>query len=54
MALPEAAIVTNSPYQLERIAAVVDGRAPAIASLDEFTFLAHRYPPGDKEESAWC
>ncbi len=51
-ALPAAVVLTNSPYQIERLAAVANGNAPAIASLDEFTFFRSRYPQGDKDESA--
>ena len=45
-------MLTNSPYQLERFAAVAGKETPPIASLDEFTFFRNRYPPGDKDESA--
>jgi len=52
LALAGAVVVTNSPYQVERFAAVASGKTPAVASLDEFTFLRNRYGRGDKEESA--
>lgn len=51
-ALAGAVVLTNSPYQLERFAAVAAKQAPAIASLDEFAFFRDRYPRGDAQESA--
>ena len=50
--LPGAVVLTNSPYQLERFAAVVDKAAPPIASLDEFAFFRDRYRRADQDESA--
>jgi len=44
--------VTNSPYQLERFAAVANKDAPAIASLDEFAFFRNRYRRTEADESA--
>jgi hypothetical protein len=52
LALAGAVVVTNSPHQIERFAAVASGKTPAVASLDEFTFLRNRYGRGDKDESA--
>lgn len=48
-----AVVVTNSPCQLERLAAVAQGKAASIASLDEYIFFRDRYPLGDKEETAF-
>jgi hypothetical protein len=44
--------VTNSPYQLGRLAAVHRGKTPAIASLPEYIFFRNRYRLGDPEETA--
>ena len=51
-ALPGAVVVTNSPVQLERLAAVTQGKTPAITSLDEYAFFRGRYPRGEGDESA--
>lgn len=51
--LPGAVMLTNSPYQVERAAAVIDGRAESLASLPEFKFFRDRYPFGDKQETAF-
>ena len=50
--LGPAVVVTNSTAQLTRLAAVRQGKAPAIAGLDEYKFFRGRYPRGDKDESA--
>jgi hypothetical protein len=47
-----AVVVTNSPAQLERLAAVGKGTDP-ISSLDEYKFFRTRYPLGDKDETAF-
>jgi hypothetical protein len=52
-ALPGAVLLTNSPYQLERASAVQDATAPALVSLDEFTFFRDRYPRGAEDETAF-
>lgn len=52
-ALPGAVLLTNSPYQLERASAVLDGTAPALTSLDEYTFFRDRYPLGAEDETAF-
>lgn len=45
-------IVSNSPAQLERIAAVLDGSAPALASADEYVWFRDRYKRNESAESA--
>lgn len=50
--LDGAAVVTNSPHQLKRLAAVHDGESPALTSLPEYTFFRQRYPLGDDDETA--
>lgn len=47
-----AVVVTNSPVQLERIAAAQQGLSPAVAKLDEYRFFRDRYRLGDAGESA--
>lgn len=37
-------VVANSTVQLDRLAAVADGRAAALRDEPEFTFFRHRYP----------
>ncbi len=46
-------VVTNSPYQLERLAGVAKGQVKPIASLDEYVFFRSRYPLGDEDETAF-
>ena len=50
--LDGAVVVTNSLYQLERLAAVQQGKSKSIATLPEYTFFRIRYPLGDAEETA--
>ena len=45
-------VVTNSLYQLGRLAAVHRGKSPAVASLPEYIFFRNRYRLGDPEETA--
>ena len=45
--LDGAVAVTNSIYQLERLAAVREGKAKSLAILPEYTFFRIRYPRGD-------
>lgn len=47
-----AVVVTNSKYQLQRLAAVGRGEADSIASLPEYKFFRIRYPLGAADESA--
>ena len=47
-----AVAVTNSKYQLDRLAAVHNGKAKCLADLPEYKFFRIRYPRGDKAESA--
>src|SRR5688572_2982341 len=47
-----AVVITNSLVQLERIAAVQQGRAPALARAGEYRFFRQRYPLGAEGESA--
>jgi hypothetical protein len=46
-------VVTNSPYQLQRLAAVAEGKAKPIASLDEYVFFRSRCPLGGEGETAF-
>lgn len=48
----DAVVVTNSTYQLGRLASVARGESRSIASLPEYTFFRKRYPRGDAEETA--
>lgn len=50
--LDGAVVVTNSPAQLSRLAAVGRGAAQALTSLDEYKFFRQRYPRGDADETA--
>ena len=50
--LDGAVVVTNSLYQLRRLAAVSKGTVKSIASLPEYTFFRTRYPLGDADETA--
>lgn len=50
--LDGAVVVTNSPYQLRRLAEVRSGQAKSIASLPEYVFFRSRYKLGDAEETA--
>lgn len=45
-------VVTNSPYQLARLAETRQGRSPSVASLPEYQFFRTRYVLGDPEETA--
>ena len=51
--LASGVVVTNSPAQLERLAAVAAGESPTLESLDEFKFFRHRYSLDDAEETAF-
>ncbi len=48
-----AVVVTNSLYQLERLAEVAGDKTESLASLPEFTFFRNRYKLGDKDETAF-
>jgi hypothetical protein len=48
----DAILVTNSPAQVERIAAAAEGRAVPLAKADEYVWFRDRYRRGDAEESA--
>jgi len=50
--LPGAVVVTNSTYQLDRVAAVQQGQAKAISTLPEYIFFRNRYKLGDPDETA--
>lgn len=50
--LAGAVVVTNSPAQLSRLAAVGSGAAKPLTSLDEYKFFRQRYPRGDACETA--
>jgi len=45
-------VVSNSPAQLERIAATAEKREPALGDTDEYVWFRDRYKKGDAEESA--
>ncbi len=45
-------VVTNSLAQIERLAAVQDGKAIALSKTPEFTFFRDRYKLDDEDESA--
>ncbi len=51
--LPKGVVVTNSTIQLERLAEVLAGAQPALASLAEFKFFRDRYRLGDPQETAF-
>jgi hypothetical protein len=44
-------VVTNSPFQLQRLAEVQSGKSPSIASLPEYVFFRSRYPRGHADET---
>lgn len=50
--LENAVVVTNSLAQLQRLAAVIAGKQPAMSSLPEYAFFRQRYQLGDASESA--
>ena len=50
--LDGAVVVTNSLYQLGRLAAVANKKSAAIASLSEYIFFRDRYKLGDPDETA--
>ncbi len=50
--LDGAVVVTNSIYQLERLASVARGDTESIATLPEFKFFRIRYPLGAADETA--
>jgi hypothetical protein len=45
-------LVTNSPYQLSRLAETRKDKSKSIAGLPEYSFFRTRYPLGDPEETA--
>lgn len=45
-------VVSNSLFQIERIAATGSGKTPSLASLPEYVFFRHRYSKEDAEENA--
>ncbi|MGQ9575935.1 MAG: redoxin family protein [Thermoguttaceae bacterium] len=51
--LDGAVVVTNSLYQLGRLASVKKGDCPSIASLPEYKFFRNRYRRGEPEETAF-
>ena len=50
--LDGAVVVTNSPYQLGRLAEARKDKSKSIAALPEYIFFRNRYPLGDPEETA--
>ena len=49
--LNSVVVVTNSPYQLQRLAEVQSGKSPSIASLPEYVFFRNRYPRTNADET---
>ena len=47
--IDKAVVVTNSLFQLQRIADTSAGRSPAVGSLPEYRFFRHRYQIGNGE-----
>jgi len=52
-ALDEVVFVSNSLYQLGRLVGVAKGKTPSLAMQDEYTYFRHRYPRGEKDETAF-
>ncbi|HBO45254.1 MAG TPA: hypothetical protein DD670_15260 [Planctomycetaceae bacterium] len=52
VALDDAVVLTNSPYQIERLAEVRGRHAPDITTTPEYRFFRGRYPLGDDDETA--
>ena len=50
---PQLVIVTNSRYQLQRLADVLRGKVPSLVTAPEYTFFRTRYEVGDPEEAAF-
>jgi hypothetical protein len=50
--LPNAVLITNSLYQVERLGQVQQKKTPTLASLPEFAFFRERYKLGNDEETA--
>jgi hypothetical protein len=50
--LGNVVVVTNSPYQVQRLAEVQSGKSPSIASLPEYVFFRGRYHRGHADETA--
>ena len=50
--LPGAVVVTNSLYQLGRLASVVEDQSTSLAALPEYTFFRSRYARHDPTEAA--
>lgn len=48
----DTVVVANSLVQLERVARVAVGSAPALAAAGEYRFFRQRYPLGEEGESA--
>jgi hypothetical protein len=48
----DTVVVANSPVAIERVAAAIEGRAPALASADEYVWFRDRYRRTDPGESA--
>ena len=51
-ALPEAVVLTNSTYQLQRLVDVQEGRVRTLAAVPEYCFFRDRYQLGDPHETA--
>ncbi len=51
--LPGAVVVTNSLYQLRRLASVQEDKSESIAALPEYKFFRARYVRGDEGETAF-
>ena len=48
----DTVVVANSSVAIERIAAAMEGRSPALAAADEYVWFRDRYKRGDSAESA--
>ena len=44
-------VVSNSPTQIDRLAAVASNEKESLGSIDEFRFFRHRYPLDEKESA---
>jgi hypothetical protein len=51
-ALPQAVVLTNSVYQLQRLSEVHNDDQPSLASLPEYRFFRDRYALGEPSETA--
>ncbi len=52
--LPNAVLISNSPYQIERMGQVQQKKTPTLASLQEYIFFRDRYKYGESDETAFA